>query len=76
MIHGALNYESQHDTPMDHNFFPNKRWNAYKRWQDTGYIFFDRIAKRFDPMIFRPSHPIVAVLHTSPNGSTAYAPIR
>jgi len=46
------------------HFMPNKKWNAYKKWEDKSYIFFDRIAKAFDPMIFRPNysgHPIVSV---------------
>ena len=43
---------------------PNKKWNAYKKWEDKGYVFFDRIVKAFDPMIFRPNysgHPIISV---------------
>jgi hypothetical protein len=46
------------------HFMPNKKWNAYKKWEDKGYVFFDRIVKAFDPMIFRPNysgHAIVSV---------------
>ena len=35
--------------------FKDKKWNAYKKWEDKGYVFFDRIAKSLDPMIFRPT---------------------
>ena len=50
--------------PNSPHFMPNKKWNAYKKWEDKGYVFFDRIAKAFDPMIFRPNysgHSIVSV---------------
>jgi len=43
---------------------PNKKWNAYKKWEDKSYIFFDRIARAFDPIVLRPNysgHPIVSV---------------
>ncbi len=46
------------------HFMPNKKWNAYKKWEDKSYLFFDRIARAFDPIIFRPNysgHPIVSV---------------
>ena len=52
------------NNPNHPHFMPNKKWNAYKKWEDKGYVFFDRIAKAFDPMIFRPNysgHSIVSV---------------
>ena len=39
--------------------FKDKKWNAYKKWEDKSYIFFDRIAKSLDPMIFRPTPNII-----------------
>ncbi len=39
--------------------FKNKNWGPYKKWEDKSYIFFDRIAKAFDPMIFRPSPKLI-----------------
>ena len=39
--------------------FKDKRWGSYKKWEDRSYVFFDRISRGLDPMIFRPSPKIL-----------------
>jgi len=60
----GLSLSSTNNRSNHPHFMPNKKWNAYKKWEDASYIFFDRIYHMMDPMIFRPNysgHPIVSV---------------
>ena len=41
--------------------FKDKRWGAYKKWEDHAYVYFDRIVKCMSPMIIRPSSPIISI---------------
>ena len=41
---------------MNHNFFPNKKWNQYKKWEDKSYIFFAQIEHDFRLLNMPSSH--------------------
>jgi len=55
---------------MNPHYFPNKKWNQYKKWEDAAYIFFDRMEfhmSSFAPMNFRPNstgHDIISLTTT------------
>ena len=49
----------------DYNFFPNKKWGKYKKWEDKAYVFFSKIEDDFR-LLNMPS------FHTFQNGRLEY----
>ena len=41
---------------MNHNYFPNKKWGIYKKWEDKAYVYFSKIEDDFRLLNMPSSH--------------------